>query len=139
MKGRKPKLTVIQGDGTPEDCPPPAPWLSEAEKHEWRRVAPTLQERNLLGPDTIATLEAYCIAVGVVRETYQPPKPGAQGTLFADTSDNEPSPAKMKTMFAAIRESRLLAAELGLTPHRRGMKGDDGEKKNGGWDADLLA
>ena len=39
----------------------------------------------------------------------------------------------------AVRLNHALAAELGLTPHRRIGKGKDEGKTNDGWDADLLA
>lgn len=138
MKGRKPALTVVTGDALPTGCPGPAAWLSPFAKDEWRRVAPVLHERRLLAADTMATLEAYCIAVGTVRACYQPPA-AAQGGLF-DVPGGNQSPAQTKTMFLAIREARLLAAELGLTPHRRAMLNQDGgEPKDGDWEADLLA
>lgn len=137
MKGRKPQLAVVQGDALPSGCPGPAAWLSPFAKEEWRRVAPVLHDRRLLAPDTMATLEAYCVAVGVVRENYQPAA-AAQGALF-DAPGGGQTPAQTKMMFLAIREARLLAAELGLTPHRRAMLNAAQEgPKDGGWD-DLLA
>jgi P27 family predicted phage terminase small subunit len=137
MKGRKPQLAVIAGDALPGGCPGPAAWLSPFAKEEWRRVAPLLHERQLLAADTMATLESYCVAVGVVRECYQPPATG-HGDLFQAPGSVQ-SPAQMKIMFAAMREARLLAAELGLTPHRRVQMGDTGEVKRGDWENDLLA
>ena len=136
MKGRKPKLTVVEGNVMPNHCPGPTAWLSDSAKAEWRRVAPLLHERKLLAPDTMATLESYCVAVGIVRDCSQPEV--VESSLFGSQTVGQ-SPARMKTMFAAMREARLLAAELGLTPHRRGAKAQEEGKKDGEWDADLLA
>lgn len=140
MKGRKPKLTVVDGDSLPARCPAPPSWLSKHAKAEWRRVAPILHSRNLLSADTMGTLEAYAMAIGMMREAYQPPAP-AQSALpgFGKPAEGQ-SPAKMKAALAAMREARLLAAELGLTPHRRGgASGSEKDTPNDGWDRDLLA
>ncbi|MCH8683889.1 phage terminase small subunit P27 family [Pedomonas mirosovicensis] len=135
MKGRKPKLTVIDGGTVRGKCPSAPAWLTPQAKAEWKRAAPELHGRNLLSSDTLATLESYCVAVGVVRECEE--IMGRDGRLI-DTEDGpKPHPA-FKMQSAAMREARLLAAELGLTPHRRGSKGKDEGRKNDDW-ADLLA
>jgi phage terminase small subunit len=81
-------------------------------------------------------LEAYCIAAGIVRDHSRPEQ--GNPSLFGQQA--LPSPARVKTMFAAMREARLLAAELGLTPHRRAIN-EEKRKKDGNWDedSDLLA
>ena len=71
MKGRKPKLTVIDGGTMCGKCPSAPSWLTSQAKAEWRRAAPELLQRNLLSADTLATLESYCVAVGMVRETEE--------------------------------------------------------------------
>lgn len=135
MKGRKPKLTVIDGGTVRGKCPSAPPWLTPQAKAEWRRAAPELHGRSLLASDTLATLESYCVAVGVVRECEE--IMSRDGRLI-DTKDGpKPHPA-FRMQSAAMREARLLAAELGLTPHRRGIKGKDEGSKNDEW-ADLLA
>lgn len=135
MKGRKPKLIAIDGGLAPGRCPPSPGWLTSQAKAEWKRAAPELHGRNLLAPDTMATLESYCVAAGLVRECEE--IMGRDGRMIADEGGMKPHPA-FKMQSAAMREARLLAAELGLTPHRRGVKGRD-EKSNDGWESDLLA
>lgn len=136
MKGRKPKLAVIEGGFAPGRCPAAPGWLTTQAKAEWKRAAPQLHARKLLAPDTIATLESYCVAVGIIRECEE--IMGREGRMVTAEDGTKPHPA-FKMQSASMREARLLAAELGLTPHRRGAKGKDEGKPNDGWDADLLA
>lgn len=135
MKGRKPKLAVIDGDYAPGRCPSAPTWLSSQAKAEWKRAAPQLHGRKLLSADTLATLESYCVAVGIVRECEE--IMGREGRMVETEDGSKPHPA-FKMQSAAMREARLLATELGLTPHRRGTKGKEGNSSDG-WDADLLA
>ncbi len=136
VKGRKPKLTVIDGGTVRGKCPSAPSWLTFQAKAEWRRAAPQLFQRNLLFADTLASLESYCVAVGVVREAEE--IMGREGRMVTTENGPKPHPA-FRMQSAAMREARLLAAELGLTPHRRGVKGKDEGKTNDDWDADLLA
>lgn len=122
MKGRKGHLALVEGGATPGRCPGPPPHLSDQAKAEWRRVAAELHRRRLLGRDMLATLESYCIAVGIVRETEQ--IMGEEGRIVVTDEGQKPHPA-FRMQSAAMREARLLAAELALTPHRRGKKGPD--------------
>jgi P27 family predicted phage terminase small subunit len=94
-----------------------------------------LNTRGLLTPDTLASLEAYCVAAGMVRECEE--IMGREGRLIVVDDASKPHPA-FKMQSAAMREARLLAAELGLTPHRRLTGKKDEEAKGDGWD-DLLA
>lgn len=93
-------------------------------------------ERKLLGEDMLGVLEAYCVGIGIIREYQKTPK--SENSLFPN-APRKTSPAEAKVVFAAMREVRLYAAELGLTPHRRGTAGDDGGKKDDSWGDDLLA
>lgn len=136
MKGRKPKLAVIDGGTVRGKCPSAPGWLTAQAKAEWKRAAPELHGRNLLSADTLATLESYCVAVGVVRETEE--IMAREGRITQSEKGSQPHPA-FRMQSAAMREARLLAAELGLTPHRRGAKAKDEGKTNNGWDTDLLA
>ena len=136
MKGRKPKLAVIEGGLAPGRHPSAPAWLTPQAKAEWRRAAPQLHRRRLLSTDTLATLESYCIAVGLVRECEE--IMARDGRLIDGEDGPRPHPA-FRMQAAAMREARLLAAELGLTPHRRGVKGKDESPKPGAWDDDLLA
>lgn len=136
MKGRKPKLEVIEGGATQGRCPMAPDWMPVHAQREWNRVAPELHSRNLLAPDTMATLESYCLAFSVVRELQEVTVKARD--LFGGLTKEGMQASKM--MFAAMRESRLLAAELGLTLHRRGAADKPKSKENGdGWDSDLLA
>lgn len=136
MKGRKPNLRSIDGGTVRGKCPSAPHWLTDQAKAEWKRAAPELFNRNLLTPDTLAMLESYCVAAGLVRETEE--IMGREGRMVATDKGMAPHPA-FKMQSAAMREARLLAAELGLTPHRRIGKAKDEGKTADGWDADLLA
>lgn len=136
MKGRKPKLQLIEGGSAPGRCPAPPSWLPMHAKREWKRSAPELQRRKLLTPETLATLESYCVAVGQVRECEE--IMAAEGRLVVSDDIQKPHPA-FKMQQAAMREARLLAAELALTPQRQATKGRMEEDKGNGWAADLLA
>lgn len=136
MRGRKPNLRVIEGGAAKGRCPSAPAWLSEHAKSEWKRSAPQLHARNLLTADTAATLESYCVAVGLVRECEE--TMARDGRFVMGEDGLKPHPA-FKMQSAAMREARLLAAEMGLTPHRRGQKPEGKGKKNDEWDGDLLA
>lgn len=126
---------MIQGGRVPGKRPAAPSWLSAHAKAEWNRAAPQLHSRGLLTPDSLATLESYCIAVGAVRELEETMQ--VEGRIVKGEDGPKTHPA-FRMQGAAMREARLLASELGLTPHRRG----GGKEKEGaadGWDADLLA
>lgn len=84
----------------------------------------------------MASLESYCVAVGMVREAEE--IMAVEGRIVTTENGTKPHPA-FRMQSSSMREARLLAAELGLTPHRRGMKGKDNVKKDDDWDSDLLA
>ena len=125
MRGRKPNLKVIEGGTAPGRCPVAPSWLTPQAKAEWKRSAPQLHARKLLTPDTLATLESYCIAIGLVRECED--IMSSEGRMVKGKNGAKPHPP-FKMQGAAMREARLLAAELGLTP-----------EGGGGLDSDLLA
>ncbi|WP_109118645.1 phage terminase small subunit P27 family [Azospirillum sp. TSO22-1] len=133
MKGRK--SPASEATNPPKRCPSPPSWLAPHAKKEWKRAAAELHERKLLAPDTMATLESYCIAVGQVREFEETMT--AEGRTVSTENGPKPHPA-FRMQGNAMREARLLAAELGLTPHRRGLKGGTDEDEGDGWSADLL-
>lgn len=132
MKGRKPKLTVIQGGRVPGKCPAAPSWLSAHAKAEWKRAAPQLHSRGLLTPDSLATLESYCVAVGAVRELEEIMQ--REGRIIEIDGVQKTHPA-FRMQGVSMRESRLLACEFGLTPHRRSAGKE--ELPADGWDADL--
>lgn len=122
MRGRKGHLALVTGDATPARCPGPPPHLSDQARTEWRRVAGDLHRRRLLGRDMLATLESYCLAVGMVRACQE--RLTNEGD-FIETEQGLKAHPATRLMLAAMREARLLAAELALTPHRRGKKGPE--------------
>ncbi|HYD32093.1 MAG TPA: phage terminase small subunit P27 family [Azospirillaceae bacterium] len=126
MKGRKPKLGNGDGGAALGRCPKPPAWLSPYAKAEWKRAAPELHGRRLLTPDVLATLESYVTAAGTIRECEDIMQ--AEGRIIEGEKGKSVHPA-FKVQQGAMREARLLAAELGLTPHRRyaAPAPDDGE------------
>ena len=122
MKGRKAKLAVLAGGAAPDRCPGPPSWLPEHAAAEWRRVAPELHRRKLFGRDSMAMLENYCVAVGTVRECEE--AMAREGRVVATENGMAAHPA-FRIQASAMREARLLASELALTPHRRGRHEDE--------------
>ncbi len=137
MQGRRPKLRVIEGAANPNRCPGPPMWLTLNAKREWRRVAPELHNRRQLLPDTQSTLESYCMAVAQVKEFEEAMI--AEGRFITDEAGNKTVHPAHRAQQASMREARLLAAELHLTPARRGKgSGVEPEGKADGW-SNLLA
>lgn len=136
MRGRKPNLVAIVRNDVSGGCPPAPAWLTQHAKTEWRRTAPELHARGLLTEDVLATFEAYCVAAGLIRETEE--IMAADGRLIQGKDGATPHPA-FRMQNTAMREARLLAAELGLTPHRRGGQPMKKEDPNDKWEGDLLA
>jgi P27 family predicted phage terminase small subunit len=117
MKGRKPRLKLVQGDATTGQCPGPPAWLPPYAQDEWRRAAPELWRRGQLVPAVQALLEAFAVAAGQVRETEV--LMAAEGRFLRADSGPVTHPAA-RLQSAAMREARLLAAELGLTRRSKG-------------------
>lgn len=135
MKGRKPKISLEVSTQTTK-CPAAPAWMTKDAKAEWKRTAPQVHGRGHLTDDTRATLEAYCIAAGTVRETEEIMI--REGRVI-ETKDGPKRHPAFSMQSSAMREARLLAAELGLTPHRRGKPDTDDGGKGDGWDEELLA
>ncbi|MER2520231.1 MAG: phage terminase small subunit P27 family [Bdellovibrionales bacterium] len=136
MKGRKPNLVALVNPASSETFNAAPLWLTRQAREEWERVAPCLRNRNLFTADTVAMLEHYCLAVGQIRETEALMR--RDGRLIVTTKGTIPHPA-FRVQCAAMREARLLAAELGLSPHRSAIHGPKGSNKDDAWDTDLLA
>ena len=102
MKGRKPS-SIVTGAQSVSEIPKPPSWLSKYAKAEWRRVVPSLVERNILDTADLANLEHYCLSVGRVREIE---------VELAKGYD----PALDRAQQKAIATARLLAGLFGLTP-----------------------
>ena len=130
MKGRKPALVAVEGGATSDRCPGPPAWLAPHAASEWRRAAPDLHRRRLLARDTMATLESYCVAIGLVRECEETMQ--RDGRFIATEAGMVTHPA-FRVQASAMREGRLLATELGLTPHRRGKHEDEAPPEVNKW------
>jgi P27 family predicted phage terminase small subunit len=114
MRGTKPQLVVDNG-AISRDHKAPA-WMSRDAKAEWKRVFPVLRERRILTVADLGALENYCLALGQVREMERTLQ--AEGHVI--TSDKGPKKHPAVAVQAdAMNRSRLLAAELGLTPVSR--------------------
>src|SRR5690625_219188 len=135
MRGRRPDPPELV-DPPSSRCPSPPAWLAPHAKAEWKRAAPELHRRRLLQKDTLATLESYCTAVAQVRECEEIMV--SEGRTVTTDSGPKRHPA-FSIQSSAMREARLLAAELGLTPQRRGKQQVDDGGAGDGWDDDLLA
>ena len=134
MRGRKPALNVIEGNANLGPIPSPPSALDKHGKAEWKRVAPVLHSRGLLDDAVVATLENYCRSVALCR-TYTEIL-DREGHVI-DTGGGPKKHPAFNMLVSVMREQRLLAAELSLTPHRKkgaAPEGSDGD----GWD-DLLA
>jgi P27 family predicted phage terminase small subunit len=130
MRGRKPKLTVVHGGVAIGRCPAPPAWFTPHAVREWNRVAPILHSRGLLAEDTSATIENYCVAVGQVRQFEEVMQ--ADGHMV-QTDDGPKIHPAFRMQQAAMREARLLAVEMGVTPHCRG-KHQDGDPASDPWE-----
>lgn len=113
MKGTKPQLRT-----DPEaiaDLAAPQ-WMSNDATAEWVRVMPILTERRILTVADLGSLENYCIAIGTVREMERHLQQYGHVLTFQDVMKRNPA---VGIQADAMNRSRLLAAELGLTPVSR--------------------
>lgn len=133
MRGAKPKLEVIAGGLS--EIPPAPEWLPIDAQAEWQRVIPGLVERRTIGKEDLATLEAYCLAAGLIRSSQA--VIAREGELIVSIRGETKRHPAFQTLFQALTESRRLAAELGLTPASRNKAPRSGGEVDG-WD-DLLA
>lgn len=114
MRGTKPQL-VIDNDPL-KGVPQPPSWLGEDAAKEWNRVLPILVERRILTDADMGSLENYCTAIGQVREMERHLQ--QYGHVIDVDGVMKRSPA-VGIQSDAMTRSRLLAAELGLTPVSR--------------------
>lgn len=113
MRGTKP---LMQTD--PEaitDITAPG-WLSADATSEWDRVMPILSERRILTVADLGSLENYCTAIGQVRQMERHLQ--LHGHVIDVDGAMKRNPA-VGIQADAMTRSRLLAAELGLTPVSR--------------------
>ncbi|RAH99859.1 phage terminase small subunit P27 family [Acuticoccus sediminis] len=135
MRGRKPALKIIEGNANVGPIPSPPSSLDKHGKAEWKRVAPILHGRGHLDEAVIATLESYCRSVALCR-IYNDIL-DQEGHVLTSEKGKAKHPA-FNMLMSVMREQRLLAAELSLTPHRK-RGGEPAEGGGDGWDSDLLA
>lgn len=114
MRGAKPDIQAAQ-EAVKSSLPAPA-WLSKDAKAEWRRVIPILAKRRILTEADLGSLENYCVAIGQVREMQR--VIGKEGHVVTTQRGPRAHPA-VRIQSDAMTRSRLLAAELGLTPVSR--------------------
>lgn len=120
-RGVKPSLSPDSEALT--KAPPVPKYLAPHAKAEWKRIMPQLIGRKIITKADLAGVEAYCFAVGAVRQ-------------IADTMTVGVLP-DLKLGGLQIRymqTARQLAAEYGLTPTSRARIGagtsDDDEDDN---------
>lgn len=139
MKGRKPKLRLVDDDFAPRlpgivkergECPAAPRWMSDHSKREWRRSAPILHSNDRLTAPILATFEAYCVAVGAVREAEEALV--LKGRYLITEKGSVLHPA-FKVQMAAMREIRMLAAELRLTRDAGAAAIPDVPQEDDGW------
>jgi P27 family predicted phage terminase small subunit len=116
MRGVKPYLAV-DNSGTVKEEPPAPDWISGSALEEWRRVVPDLVARGRLNEADLGSVEAYCIAVGQIRDMQRLiTEQGA--VIYSDKGLPKRHPA-VAIQAEATNRARLLANELGLTPVSR--------------------
>lgn len=114
MRGSKPHL-VINNDAI--DKAPNAPkWMDADAANEWKRVLPILIERRILTVADLGSLENYCVAIGQVRKCERHLQ--ERGHVYEVEGVWKRNPS-VGIQSDAMTRSRLLAAELGLTPVSR--------------------
>lgn len=114
MRGTKPEL---RPDPEALDSLPAPSWMTEDAADEWDRVMPLLTERRILTDADLGSLENYCIAIGQVREMERHIQ--QNGHVLKDLEGLMKRNPAVGIQADAMTRSRLLAAELGLTPVSR--------------------
>lgn len=117
MRGAKPWLAVNNGDVT--EMPAPPEWLGASAIEEWHRIVPDLVTRGRLNGADIGSVEAYCVAMGQVRDLQVIILD--KGLVVYPENGGLPKRHPAAVMQAEAMNTALrLAAELGLTPVSRG-------------------
>ncbi|MGR3639082.1 phage terminase small subunit P27 family [Alterinioella nitratireducens] len=113
MRGTKPHMQTDPEAITDLAAPH---WLSADAVAEWDRVMPILSERRILTVADLGSLENYCTAIGQVRQMERHLQ--EHGHVIDVDGAMKRNPA-VGIQSDAMTRSRLLAAELGLTPVSR--------------------
>ena len=101
----------------PQAAPEPLPFLSEAAKAEWRRLAPELHRLRLLTPLDQAVFGAYCASFGRWVEAEH--LLGTEGLLAKGSTGNIVAHPLTKIATQSARDLCRYASEFGLTPCAR--------------------
>ncbi len=118
MRGRKPATIItFAGSNAPAPKRPPA-WLAPYARAEWSRVVPPLIERRVLTATDYGSLEAYCVAIGQVREFSEKIAALEDEMVYSESGVPRPHPY-FRMVKDASATARQFAAELGLTPVSR--------------------
>lgn len=115
-------------------APNPPTWLSREAKAEWKRVAPGLQQLDLIKPEDRSTLAAYCQVWSRLVAAYRDiDKNGTTVRNESTRKDGTTSVWWTKNPAVAVAEQaetrlRQYANDFGLTPagERNVSKRDDG-------------
>lgn len=111
-RGVKPSLSVDIDALT--KAPPVPRYLAPHAKTEWRKIMPQLIGRKIITKADLAGVEAYCVAVGAVRQITD--------TM---TAGGLPDLRLGGLQIRYMQTARQLAAEYGLTPTSRARIGAD--------------
>ncbi|MFD1341453.1 phage terminase small subunit P27 family [Litorisediminicola beolgyonensis] len=114
MRGTKPELRT---DPDAIDSLPPPAWMTPEAAQEWRRIMPILTERRILTDADLGSVENYCMAIGTVRQMEEHLQ--THGHIIEDIEGRMKRNPAVGIQSDAMTRSRLLAAELGLTPVSR--------------------
>lgn len=141
MRGTKPHIRV---EREPIADRPAPEYLSEDARAEWTRVVPLLVKRKILTEADVGCLENYCMAIGTVREMDREiQRIGPVQKVYKIDKDGEAVLVSIRKHPAvgirseAMTQTRLYAAELGLTPVSRSrptIEDEDNDDDLFGWE-----
>jgi P27 family predicted phage terminase small subunit len=100
-----------------EAAPDPLPFLSEAAKAEWLRLAPEMHRLNLLTALDLAVFGAYCASFGRWVEAEELIE--TQGLVAKGSTGNDVVHPAVKIATQSARDLCRYAAEFGMTPCAR--------------------
>jgi P27 family predicted phage terminase small subunit len=115
VKGRKP--SNIEKADKPYVCGRAPSWFSKEAKAEWSRCVPLLNERKILTAADLGSLEAYCVASGLVRQMEAVIH--REGHVTETARGGLRAHPAVQIQSDATTRARLLAGELGLNPISR--------------------
>ncbi len=115
---RRIEMDIPQPDGRIPTCPP---WLEEAAKVEWMRVAPELNKLGLLSRVDRSALAAYCQAYA--RWQAAEAVLSSEGLTYEYTNKNGSTNTTLRPEVLVAKQYlqflRAFCTEFGLTPSSR--------------------